>query len=85
VRKVVTAEGVVHSYLWGLVPNESIVNIDEVVLGSEVTYLEAVKVHEFRSVSNLLLSWITLGMYVPVNYKITAVGDLKDHRWQKWK
>ncbi len=87
-RRLLTVEGVAHLYLWGMIPSETVVNLDQLVKGSEVTYLEAVRVHEYRSFKNVLMSWLTLGMYVPLNYEVTAVADLADSRWirgSKWQ
>ena len=68
-------------YLWGLFPKETVIEVDKEVMNVlGVTGLESIQVYEYRSFKNMLISWITFGLYLPTDYLIKGVGKYRSSR-----
>jgi len=67
-------EGQNSFFLWGLLPQNHVVWIDEEV--SQMGFVSGanISVEEYQTGLNLLKTILTLGMYIPKNYRITAYG-----------
>ena len=67
--------GVSKFYLWGLLPQKGLVNLDYEI--QQIGFISAANItlEEYQSSLNLFLTIISLGMYVPLNYKIRGHGE----------
>lgn len=57
-------------YLWGLIPDEHIIYVDEMVDAAGFENVSAVTIKELREGSNILMGIITFGLYIPKTYAI---------------
>ena len=66
--------GEVDFYLWGIIPFEHNVYIDDIM--KEYDYFSAanVEVEEYQSVKNFIFSVVSLGLYIPRNYRVKFYG-----------
>jgi len=72
-------EGQKNFYLWGSYPKEHKVKIDEHLSDGGLISAAAVRVHEYQTFWNSFLSIISLGMYVPITYRISAYGKKRGY------
>jgi hypothetical protein len=68
----VTGERVI--YLWGLIPGDRDVYIDLEIKKQGHTSASSVQVETYQTWPSVIYSFLSLGFYVPINYKITAFG-----------
>tara|TARA_B100000886_G_scaffold161836_1_gene110343 strand:- start:997 stop:1353 length:357 start_codon:yes stop_codon:yes gene_type:complete len=61
-------------YLWGVIPFEHTVYIDNVMKEFDFYSIANVEVEEYQSFKNFVLSVLSLGLYVPRNYKVKFYG-----------
>jgi hypothetical protein len=57
-------------YLWGLIPDEHIVYVDEMVDEAGFEVASGVSVKEVREGKNMLLTLLSFGLYVPRSYTV---------------
>ncbi|MEI8346947.1 MAG: hypothetical protein WCG27_05745 [Pseudomonadota bacterium] len=68
-------EGQRDFYMWGLYPVEHKVVVDqEIHSATHLARPSALSIEEYLSPSNMLFTFITLGMYCPRNYRLTGKG-----------
>ncbi|MCO4793954.1 MAG: hypothetical protein KC493_09590 [Bacteriovoracaceae bacterium] len=62
-------------YLWGKIPNDDhTVMLDKVLWNQGLVSAASLNITEYQTLKDMLVSWITLGMYIPIRYKIVAFG-----------
>jgi hypothetical protein len=61
-------------YLWGLVPREHVVYVDQELSDAGTLSASRVEVHEYQTGLDVFLTYISLGLYKSVHYKITTWG-----------
>lgn len=61
-------------YLWGLVPREHTVYVDEELSDAGVLSGSRIEVQEYQSGLDVFLTYISLGLYKSVHYKISTWG-----------
>lgn len=71
-NKSKTISGTKQFYLWGLLPEKHQVFLDEEFDRLKVDSIAEVQIEEYQTVGNFLKTIISLGMYVPINYKLTG-------------
>ncbi len=75
----VEVRGIKQFYLWGLVGPDSLVEMDRELANAGIASAAGVKVHYHSTFESLWKSWISLGMYLPTPYKISAFSDQSGH------
>lgn len=71
-RKEVSIEGKKDFWFWGLEPEHQEVYLDEEVRKAGFDGLSKVIVYEQKSPQEILISFITFGLYLPRSYTITG-------------
>ena len=61
-------------YLWGIIPFEHKVYLDDVMKEFDYFSVANVEIEEYQTAKNFLLSFISLGLYVPRNYRVKFYG-----------
>ena len=61
-------------YLWGLVPREHVVYLDEELSKAGVQSASRVEIEEYQTGLDVFLTYISLGLYKSVHYKISTWG-----------
>lgn len=59
-------------YMWGLVPNEQVIEIDKLFSKKGYDSVSSVEIKETKTKLKTLWMFVTLGMYYPQTYTITA-------------
>jgi len=72
-RKVKTS-GIRKFYLWGLIPREHVVNLDEELSNVALLSSAKIEVEEYQEGMDTFMTYLTLGLYRPVRFKITSWG-----------
>lgn len=72
--KKVTVHGTLDYYLWGMIPDSHTVKIDKELLTNGLKSASQIVVEEYQSMKNFLISILMFGVYMPMNYKISARG-----------
>jgi hypothetical protein len=68
-------------YLWGLYPREHVVWVDQEIYGkTNIVRPGAIKIEEYQTWRNALISVATLGMYVPRNWRLSGKGIKADRK-----
>ena len=67
-------EGEKDFYLWGIIPYEHKVYIDDILKKSDFLSVANVEFEEYQSVKNFAFSVLSLGLYVPRNYRVKFNG-----------
>ena len=71
----VEAVGHKEIYLWGKIPEDDhTVYIDKELWNQGLVSAASLTITEYQNFSDMLISWISLGMYIPIRYKIVAFG-----------
>jgi hypothetical protein len=73
-RKKVVVEGRKNFYLWGLFPTEHKVYIDRELLSGGLISAASIRIDEYQNPWENFLTIISFGMFVPMNYRISAFG-----------
>ncbi len=71
-QKEVSIVGHRHFYFWGIDPDEAVVYIDEEVKKAGYDGLSKLIVYEQKNPQDILISFLTLGLYLPRGYTITG-------------
>lgn len=71
-QKEVSIVGQKDFYFWGIEPQEEVVYVDEVVRDSGYDGISKVIIYEHKNPQDMLISILTLGLYVPRGYTITG-------------
>lgn len=71
-RKEVSIVGHRHFYFWGIDPDHHEVFIDEEVKGAGYDGLSKLIIYEQKNPQDILISFLTLGLYMPRGYTITG-------------
>ena len=61
-------------YAWGIVPYEHVIFIDQLVGESDFSSVANIRVEEYQSFENFFWSIISLGIYIPKNYRVKVYG-----------
>ena len=61
-------------FLWGAVPKEHKVPIDKILADAGIKSASKIKIREYQSFTNSLVSVLSLGLIYPVNYEISGFG-----------
>ena len=61
-------------YVWGIVPDERPVFIDQLIGESDLDSVANIRVEEYQSFKNFLWSVASLGIYMPKNYRVKVYG-----------
>jgi hypothetical protein len=59
-------------YMWGLVPGEQVIEIDKLFSKKGFDSVSSIEIKETKTKSKTLWMFLTLGMYYPQHYSITA-------------
>lgn len=71
----VEARGHKEFYLWGKIPtSDHTVFLDKELWDQGLVSAANLNITEYQSMGDMIVSWLSLGMYIPVRYKITAYG-----------
>lgn len=78
-EKLVTIEKTKDFYFWGQSPERSDFNLQEETIGLGVFNPSYVSIEQRYKFSDIFFTFVTLGLYCPVTYKITLLsnGELK--------
>jgi hypothetical protein len=71
------AEAIGHKefYLWGRIPDKDhTVFIDKELWNQGLVSAASLNITEYQNFTDMIVSWLSLGMYIPVRYKIVAYG-----------
>lgn len=69
------AEGHKEFYLWGKIPVEDhVVYLDQELWNQGLVSAASLNIVEYQSITDMIISWLSLGMYIPIRYKIIAYG-----------
>ena len=71
-RKEVSIVGHRHFYFWGVEPDHHEVFIDEEVKNAGYSGLSKAIIYEQKNPQDILISFLTLGFYLPRGYTITG-------------
>ena len=71
-QKEVSIVGHRHFYFWGIEPNEHEVLIDEEVRKAGYDGISKLIIYEHKNPQDILVSFLTLGLYLPRGYTITG-------------
>ncbi len=61
-------------YLWGIIPFEHKVYIDTIMKEYDFYSVANIEIEEYQSTTNFILSFLSLGLYVPRNYRVKFYG-----------
>ncbi len=70
-------QGVKKFYLWGLFPLEHRVDINSISKKKGFSHIGNISIFQYRGGLSLFLSFISFGMYTPLDYKIIGYGTKK--------
>jgi hypothetical protein len=70
-------EGEKEFFLWGIYPEAHNVYIDKEFKDHGFRSATKIKITEYQSVKNYLLSYLSFGMYIPKNYVLEGYGLLE--------
>lgn len=71
-QKEVSIIGHRHFYFWGAEPSEHVVYIDEEVRKAGYDGISKVIIYEQKNPQDILISFLTLGLYLPRGFTITG-------------
>lgn len=76
--KEVSIVGHRHFYFWGVEPEEHEVYVDDEVRKAGYTGISKLIIYEHKNPQDILISFLTLGLYLPRGYTITGFtsGDI---------
>lgn len=69
--------GVRDFYLWGLIPNQHVVNLSEVLSAGGLITGAGLTVEDYQTFEDKVWSVVTLGLYLPRHYRVKAWGQLQ--------
>lgn len=83
-QKEVTIVGHRQFYFWGLEPDEHVVYIDEEVKKAGYDGISKVIIYEQKNPQDILISFLTFGLYLPRGYTITGFtsGAAENHEFE---
>ncbi|MBT3586258.1 MAG: hypothetical protein HN509_15230 [Halobacteriovoraceae bacterium] len=61
-------------YLWGLLPANQVVYVDDEMANAGLISAANIRISEFQTRSDFIYGLISFGMYVPKSYKIVGFG-----------
>lgn len=67
-------EGEKDFYLWGIIPYEHKIYLDTIMKNYDFVSVANLEVEEYQSFGNFVLSTLSLGLYVPRNYRVKFNG-----------
>jgi hypothetical protein len=70
--KEVLLKGRKKFYMWGFIPGSHLVYVDQIAYQSGIKEMSGVVIKEDRSVMDRFMSFVTFGMFVPVEYHISG-------------
>ena len=76
----VIIQGFKDYFLWGLYPSEQTVYIDKEARKRRYQALSGITLEKYQRPWQVGMSILTLGLYTPISFKITAKGLRKDER-----
>jgi hypothetical protein len=74
-QKEVSIVGHRHFYFWGVEPEEHEVFIDEEVRKAGYDGISKLIIYEHKNPQDILISFLTLGLYLPRGYTITGFAS----------
>ena len=74
-ERVVEVEGVADTYFWGMSPEMSKIDLDDLVVFEGLNRPSFVSVEQSVSFKSMLFAVVTLGLYCPVDYKIKVLSS----------
>lgn len=74
-QKEITITGHRHFYFWGIEPDEHEVLIDEEVRKAGYDGISKLIIYEHKNPQDILISFLTLGFYLPRGYTITGFAS----------
>ncbi|OUR97839.1 hypothetical protein A9Q84_06475 [Halobacteriovorax marinus] len=60
--------------MWGLIPREHTVNLDSELSDTALLSSAKIEVEEYQDGMDVIYTFLTLGLYRPIRYKITSWG-----------
>lgn len=75
----VFSEGVKEFYLWGLVPEKHDIKLDELIDELGMVSAANIRIEEYQTWRSKVISLISFGMLVPINYRISAFGQREEN------
>lgn len=73
-------EGKKEFYLWGLLPKEHTVLIDEEMSRAGLISAANITIEEYQTLGDKFATWLSFGLYVPRSYKVRGFGIKTDDR-----
>ena len=67
-------EGEKDFYLWGIIPYEHKIYLDTIMKNYDFVSVANLEVEEYQSFGNFVLSTLSLGLYIPRNYRVKFNG-----------
>jgi hypothetical protein len=74
-QKEVVLNGRKKFYLWGLIPDQHFVYLDEIGDKAGFNSLSSVTIHEPKKFKDMFIALITFGLYIPKEYSILAFTE----------
>jgi hypothetical protein len=71
-QKEISIIGQKHFYFWGVEPEEHEVYVDEEVMKAGYNGISKLIIYEHKDPQDILISFLTLGFYLPRGYTITG-------------
>jgi hypothetical protein len=72
--------GIKEFYLWGLLPREQTVYLDEELGKGGLVSAANITIEEYQTVGDKFATWLSFGLYVPRTYKVRGFGIKTDDR-----
>lgn len=69
-----TYEGERDFYLWGIIPYEHKIYVDDLMKEYDYISVANIEIEEYQTFFNSVLSYLSLGLYVPRNFRVKFYG-----------
>lgn len=67
-------EGEKDFYLWGIIPYEHKIYLDTIMKNYDFVSVANIEIEEYQSFGNFVLSAVSMGLYIPRNYRVKFNG-----------
>jgi hypothetical protein len=69
-EKIIETTGIQEFYFWGMIPEVATIDLDQAFKDENVSSPSMVKIERVHTAYSLLMTFLTLGLYVPSPYRI---------------
>lgn len=73
-------EGTKEFYLWGMLPKEHTVYVDEELKNGGLISAANITIEEYQTLGDKFATWLSFGLYIPRHYKVKGFGIKTDDR-----